>query len=1839
MNQNSSFPHLAAWACELGISTIGRIFDDAVGRPETELLAGCFAFLAHPETVAVLDAWHLTPAFPENVLTLSDAVLLKAPPFSTMINAGRTVDQFPGAPTNTPIATMLCAQVPGHLQTPDKKDIACLRVYLLIKAMELASAGYEATTHISNASKQIRKTLEEATSSPDGLGWIRYVSPANDHFATYETSVQEASARLKRQIASEKEAFANPTAGYKFADSMEALSIGRPTRLIPLLGTHIIQPSIVESAFWEKAISEEGLDPQSIEDSFSLFDRANDKEEDENRVEAVVFKTPPSPAHSYRLGLGLHLQTQADRNYLPNAWNRLRQDEIDSLKLLMPQWIRSKQHSLLGAIVAMAFATQKSVEVVCSIAIAKTPADSTWVLDPEKGLLLRAPNRPSSRASASEVYPQGTGPASGWLRPLAEVHEILLEPTVRQVLQDAYAQRPAAKQLGGLWSESSTPQAMFNALCAEIPELARASQGLIPNTTEQLVFKATEDPTFTRILASSEDAVRPAAASYASWTLTQTNSVIATLSCAIEPQSPHQSELNGLGSELDPIDTLLQEEFERAAKKVESTLALSLDHPDAWIEAHNSITGYMVTAMLAGTGARPVNSVFEHRNDFDLERGRLFIDDKSFGLRENGRWGRIVPLPSVLVDLMNGLYIPYLMWLQAQLVLLESTSQDFKELADAISRILSGALNTTAPLFFLLKKTNKLRIVEVSERGLSKCALFAWPLPWNIFRHRIATRLRTLGCHEELVAAQMGHAEAGTDTYGNFSPRCWEKDNEDWLKLLDSCLALLRVQVIKFSPPSFSPNAQPSEFTRFISDASFGSKARRKDRELVRTRAHKAAEEFLKSEITARLNAKGGKGLKLDGEFPERLTDEQLSYLASTDAWTALSKSMLLTSKNTPRPNHIDWYEAFEAFRGRVSAGSYVRHRDRLLVRRSVVSHHVFSSDVLFAQRSLEALRFELSQAFTSGHASHRSLKLKGLLAALDLALNSSVSDASLLCKINISESSKFTLYSKGSNVFLALTLDRTERGGPPFGWICIPGRSVPCVADLMEAKGTEHKLEKLPDAIQGFTRAVERELRLAPRSVMDRTTLIRNVADLVDKANRLMLPGIIAGVRQGEVASWSLDQQAIARASVNKRPLPSPTVMLQPSSDTSSVAPTLVAVKLPAIKQPSSGINTDQELLTKVRSALTQFGLSVKDTASASPARAVAATAVRTALAEMGQTSSSSIQLLTAWIIRLLIAKGAAGTWLRASSIEKYLSLIATGFLDFGQEIDLLEADEEEIEEFYERVISRPVAVGQRGSQHDSEGRRLDESGVFGRLREFHQFIESEYGAESPDWSSLGTNLTSSMVSAELISPIEYEHALLAICPLNAPLDRDALMEGMLLLLGYRFGLRSAEAVSMARDDWVEVSKAVVVLVSGKFKTSKSKAGRRQIPLLGDLTEHERSIVDSWFEYWSSLNLPSTSAPMFPSPEDARKPARINERRQRVVEILRIATGSDRVTFHHARHSFACNVALRLIHPELLPDYPHLCTDWLWGDDSVQRQLLGNASVTRRAPWGVAVVLGHAHPTTSIGSYLHFCHEWANHLVIKKQPETFKFLGTRKLPGCLDLGDLATSKVAHPVPVPAFHNTQNAPRNPAAVLRYLELLSRSLKPDRAAWLCGFANSDADYLVECLEPLRSSPPKHGSALHKPQLPRILSVPTSARWSALKSMLNGCSLPRPAGKEAIWQIAEAKQILLWLPSHFEVMADMLSIMKWSSASLHFYKPMTGAFTAEKLAKERGWSLRATHGAGGTKHFQVEVGRYPASGGHTFFKVNDRIAVVPAPRIAPVDERAELILLWIALNLGT
>lgn len=1659
----------------------------------------------------------------------------------------------------------------------------------------------------------------------------------------------EAAKALKSKLKQGKGVIKNVTAGTTFADALQAIAERRPERLDPIPQRVPAPEAIGEtsepgSAEWRSALLDLDL-PLPPEKILSL-PPSRDDDEDEEPTEIVVFREPPSAEHRYRVGLGLQLETQAQRNRIPYAWDRLRPDEIDCLFKTIDCWLSKPEDQLLGAISTLALATGRSIEVVCSTPIADTPTDSNWILDLSAGRLARPPSRPLNRAAAPEPTRTPGGVVKRWVRQLAQAQELSLSTRLLASLVSAREHCPTAKVLGDLWNSPSSPQATFDRRCSQTPGLERISQGMLKATADQLVFNEVQDSVFCRLLLTNDLALRPSACSYAAWTLAQANTQTAALARQnVTSSSEITGEANGLGSEIDPDDENIREALSLANARLAQMLSPPNDEKSPeWHEVHNAITVYCVVLLLACTGARPTKSVFETLGDFDLERKRLFIDDKVVQESKPGRWGRIVPLPEQGVALMTQLYLPYLEWLNGRLASHASKNTDFEDLSQAISSQLERRNMPAIPLFFLITRSPDLRIMEVSESAIEASTLFDWPLPANAFRHRLATHLRQQRASEDLAAAQLGHAEAGTDVYGSTSPRCWVDDEAGWREALAKALRPIAIAPVRFKAPGCDVANEKSTFRLFLFAGNFGSRARSTARTDTRKQASAQALRQIHEKIANWLSEAPNPELHIAPKaFPDRLSDEQIGFLAATDRWTELGRDMLYIDGRTPRANHSIWFDTYEQFRSNACRDTYSAQSDRIVLKRKQGSRFSFARDALHADSRVHALREGLDQAFDAFPAYVRSLADHSVLTAMDMALNSMVSDIRFLKLIEPKLKDSLQLHSRDSVAYMARDRRREEHDKPPFAWHCVPARSVAGLLALKESQGRDPTSPLVPRALTAFARKVELTLGLPVGSLKDRHQLIKVVADLVHDHNQLHLPGIVAAARRGDLATWSLNVYSQGRSffgtyAYNLKEAPQP--------DSTSFL-TSAPIEKPTLQLGPGDRKAEEALLKEVRRALRDFENAANGKNWSDRQRKVAATLIERNLSSATRQSTDAtvgitLQLLVAWILNMLREPGASGKDLRASSVRTYLSLLASGFLDYGRDVDLLEADEEEIEHFYSRVLSRPVDEAHRRNAHDGQGRRQDEYAVLSRLRDFHTFLERKYGVDSPDWSALGEDLTSSQVSAEIITPTEYEVALRALCFPGSLFNRDAYLEAFLLILGYRFGLRSGEAISLARRDWVKLHNGCVVLVSGTHKTPKSKAGRRQIPLLGSLTEHERAVIEGWMVYWDDLRLPSRDAPLFPSLANTKIPARVNEHRFHVIQALRSVTGSDRLTFHHARHSFATLLSIRLLAPDSVSEFNGLSSESFWGPTDVQSQLLGAIAPTRRSAWALAVTLGHAHPETTLVSYCHHIHDWANVRVITDRSKQFVLGGQAQQTFQLVDIKFAGSCNAAPKFASIARRSSKTAITASDVVQFLERLSHGLRPSRAGWLLGLDASVVDSLMKQLARFDVTQAEDGLDVPvcvQSVLGQMLGSVSALRWSELHKLVGKAALPPPGGPSALWQLSGARQIVLWSREHFEHVHAMLNSMGWSQADFDLFSPLAPTPHADKLARQYGWPLTSPVSSLGTKLIQVDVGRHPIGDpGHTA-QVKDRVAMVVSPTHPDLRDRKELILVWIAIHLRT
>lgn len=348
-----------------------------------------------------------------------------------------------------------------------------------------------------------------------------------------------------------------------------------------------------------------------------------------------------------------------------------------------------------------------------------------------------------------------------------------------------------------------------------------------------------------------------------------------------------------------------------------------------------------------------------------------------------------------------------------------------------------------------------------------------------------------------------------------------------------------------------------------------------------------------------------------------------------------------------------------------------------------------------------------------------------------------------------------------------------------------------------------------------------------------------------------------------------------------------------------------------------------------------------------------------------MGSTDTSPLlQLMAAWAVQLLHHGGAVKSRLENSSVARYLNWIRP-LLSYADNLkDPFDTDEDDWQAIYDEILA------------NSPGSAADRAG---RLAEFHRFIEVGYGIPSVDIAGYsGTR----QIDAKILTFREYALArnLIKQCR-----NRDDLAEfqELLLILGYRCGLRRGEACSRLMIDFpgidsAEIRNVEMLVRPNKNAGIKSTAATRRIPLSLLLTKEELDFFENFYGERRTI-IPGQlgKKPLFPDVIGGDSTVAQSRLFDPLTRLLQRVTGDDRFRFHHLRHSFVSFTLLRLM--ENQPG-EHLPADWRCDEQGVEllprmdQPFWKSAGLTDTGQglWLVAMWAGHASPSVTLECYSH---------------------------------------------------------------------------------------------------------------------------------------------------------------------------------------------------------------------------------------------------------------------------
>jgi integrase len=1416
---------------------------------------------------------------------------------------------------------------------------------------------------------------------------------------------------------------------------------------------------------------------------------------------------------------GVQLLSIEEQQRLPYSWSKPNPHER---KLLQQWWRNTWRNSAhpdhdLAVLTYLAAQTSMSVRLVLQLGIG-TESAINWQWDPQRQVLHRLPPR-RYRSAVPDAQ------ALTHLTPLAEKLVIQPSAAVREFLGSCTRAAPEATSLGQWFGPVKELEKRLRiALKVVAPRVTPAMFG---GWLAQEVFEESQDPVLTHLLSSNSRSGLPGSCAYAAYNRPSVNLLTRIGAGAALTVSPTTSDtkLNCAGSAFQLDDEWIKGRLQQLLEN-NNTLA---QNSAQWLEHHNALVTYLVVVLLCTSGARPVTSPFQSPTDFNLDDGTLYVEDKVSSHMHAGRLipidrsvARMIRdqylahLKSVAV--IVGHFDPSL---GAEIALLaqakDSTQIPFlfylRRSEDAIryAEVSESALENLGG-FTLEMQINVLRHRQ-STWLKGKVRPDA-----NDVDHEVINGL--LG-HAESGTATWGPFSPRNWQTDSEAVRSRLKESVKALAITKPALLIAAPQLSSASP-SKSPPLR-------LGDASFGRKARaartQRANDIARTRAREDIENFVKENNGVEaLDAQAidrieqlmlRRESKLPGEQSHTLPHPRaaLRYEVYCDWLQSIRRDqdyvVLVKRRYLPRLEEASPFSA-EAPQARLVF-------DRLQKWHSTREPSLIVKD-LDARGSLAvAVIGVIIESRVANMSVVRSLLLNQDYRLVRLDGRWHLEHAKYLDKYPTAPCTRYAISENTAKYFLqVLGHDKKEQ---------LSGRAVRDehlpLARLLDLDRTKLKYDALCQRLCEIVQQVNwQQLPGFCAGYLDGTlvsvALEHSSWYRLHKRAALGAP-ISYGMAEDESSVESQEDKDDRLISVDNEDEDPTTAQPEeaqlPIAHNDRFAPALTT-------SPSTTPGTDSEesKASGYKLALVDADVDAARTSSATPieftmqytavalmqavSKAIGQAMKRPTNARRNLTvdlqeaikthsdSSVTCRMFVEWI-HSLVKRKKGDHQLEISSISRYFVALRACFEQIAYNHDLTKCEEEEVTELYVKIMEARRELkedmadapakkkrSKRGKSHDgSMDRYRTWRLALNLLRKFHRYACRRYGVEEADWSEIGGNEETLSISPRLVTEREYLHALKSLVGSPPVATLEETQAGFLLLLSYRFGLRAAEATNLTTADWVSIPdesslagsrKSRLVLVrSNKYRILKTDNARRQVPLLFELTELECQAIDRHMDLLLGREDHGDNAPLFPLVFGRERLSANMQLRAMVTDQLKHSCSDSNVSTHAARHSFAMLV-LVMLHDEtsllqrgLFSKPPS--SEWI---DHVRRTVLCHPKTTRRSLWALARLMGHAHPRTTMRSYVHIIPEMTCHHIRLPQPALQSPLSPPwPARGVVDLDAIhpAPSYLA-PIKSSPTRPDQKTPTS-AKALRALTMLAKGLSVAQIEKSCGLTLAHAKDLA------------------------------------------------------------------------------------------------------------------------------------------------------------------------------
>ena len=1517
-NQIARFGHpyrdICQWAAQHDLSDALELAFWTLGLDHQIVAIGnLVSEFHHPESKDILARWRQNPTLASlddlaKAIRQDPLINRQYPAFLHAGDATKTKHIYKGSlKEQTFLITLITYPLPGAEQSSEYVLRRALRLWLVAQAANrVVTEHCLADRNISTAARFLIADRYQAQWQlvDDVLRRARrYLTPDNWAFERFTDALSLAAEQYKQSHTFGKSGTAFINAIIEIASGdIKPFTTQRDFTPQPFVHAELSAP-ISEPA---PLISFNESSEQLIEVYPSPEDSAD--EEADEAIYLLPVDATDTQAQQELTGRSFYHQQAETSHYLPWSYSKLLPPE----RLLIEQWIAQQlnhtdqRERLGGALVWLAIRFSRSLSQVLAMKVGDD-VQGEWSLFSS----LQQMHRLSPRRRNAWQPDIATQPY------IAAVHEtqcVGLDTEVITALVRGRQRLPTPTSLAELWQSVSPSQKIevwFNEHMSGV--CPRVTSGRLAEAWGQTVFDAFGNHHFARMLTAHPNSALPGACSYASWDI---NAIEQGLALPYQLQGSKTLQSTNQGSLLVPLEA----ELNRAIREATQQLKETLEGNDL-VRLHNQWTSYCVMALYAATGSRYLKDPFESPRFFNHDLPAVFINDKAEG--SGVRNGRMVPLADKAIKFVEA-YLSYLQRLAEHLL------STHPAISSRINTLLELPAKAEQPLFFLLD--DSLNWHSMSATDLPGATLFDWPLPPNLFRHRLAQQLPLLGVDNEVVDGWLGHAEKSVATYGDTSARCWMDDWTAYRKEVNELFERLSFDLLV--PPATLPVSTVSSLRDSMPfSRMFGQRLREKNRRLA-----------TRSIIRAALN-----------DIELFLKGRDIATLPANEI-NQLGRHMLLQQGKTPYPSAALRFSVLTRLLERHESPhrhAFQRRYIPMLPEKTLIHEHAPAYATLMAQLMQWAM--DIRPYATRTHCSKRQALALG---ALLLCIEKRISYTRLLEDVCLGDNFRLLYHRKAYYLEYSEQLDSTDWQAPVqrhkvsyhVASLLSYGQQLTSTKALDDLWSTPTQAPPLTEA---FIQSVESKECITVKQILGQA------AAIVDQANLLELPGVVAGALAGRIVATSLPMQAHIRI-VHGKSL----VFPPPIVNTEGSKP---PITLPALLRASGDKYELQQqavlLFKEVKQLLDAY---------AKPQAKITAKSLEQLVTQRNGKVNSAIMLLVIWIAAVIRSgKGQAGRRFKpfeSSSIQRYWGALRKLFEELAYGVDLMTLGSEEVTAFYAGLI-------------DYQEFQLSDMSYFShRLRSFHR-VAASYGVEEPDWDELAVAEQGRHVRAEILSEREYLETLKRIEASQRDSDIKCLLQ-FVLLCAYRFGLRLDEARGLLRRDWCTSHGYSWVLVrNNRYRTLKSEASRRAVPLLFSLDAIEQRTIHAVLNRHDALLGGEASMPLLGEMRDGKVAAALSASAISAAEIdmLRHVSGSPALSLHHARHAFyniTAAALLQLNTPVAIKITQHV-------DSAHLRQMVMGQQhhCSRRVMMGLARLMGHRQPATGLLNYNHLTLEWADAL------------------------------------------------------------------------------------------------------------------------------------------------------------------------------------------------------------------------------------------------------------------